>query len=121
MKRFLYPILWSGIFSLLLSPWLFSVFERRTQAEGTSTVQLSRKISKDLLKKVTDGRGADLVRVIILLLLTYYLGEHAAQGYMHSFAGIVMFLVALLALGAADLLIQRLSAPRPHHLVERPA
>jgi len=49
------------------------------------------------------------VRVLILLLLTYHFGEHAAQGYMHTFAGLVMFVVALAALGAADLALQRLS------------
>src|SRR5689334_757029 len=65
MKRFLYLALWSGFFSLLLSPWLFSISETRTRAEGTASVQLSRKISKDLLKKVTGGRGGELVRVII--------------------------------------------------------
>ena len=50
---------------------------------------------------------ANFVRVLILLLLTYHFGESAAQGYMHTFAGLVMFAVALVALGLADLLLQR--------------
>lgn len=55
---------------------------------------------------------ANFVRVIILLLLTYHFGESAAQGFMHDFAGLVMFAVALLALGVADLGLQRLGRRR---------
>src|SRR5215217_1079768 len=63
MNRFLYPILWSGVVSLAFLS-LF-VFEKRTQAESGDDVHLKRKISKDILKKVAEGRGADFVRVII--------------------------------------------------------
>ncbi|HEX6648220.1 MAG TPA: S8 family serine peptidase, partial [Pyrinomonadaceae bacterium] len=63
MKRFKNPILWSGIVSLLFLS-LF-IFAYRTHAESSNTVHLERKVSKDILKKVSDGRGADLVRVII--------------------------------------------------------
>src|ERR1044072_1188083 len=59
MKRFIFPILWGGFVSLLLSP-LF-VFEQRTHAEA----QPKRKVSKDILQKVNEGRGGDFVRVII--------------------------------------------------------
>lgn len=60
---------------------------------------------------------ANFVRVLILLLLTYHFGEHAAQGYMHTFAGLVMFTVALVALGGVDLLLRRLDSRRPRPLV----
>ena len=63
MKRLIYPILWSSILSLLFST-LF-VFERGTHAESNGSGNVERKVSKDILKKVTDGRGGDLVRVII--------------------------------------------------------
>src|ERR1041384_600203 len=59
MKRFIFPILWGGFVSLLLSP-LF-VFEQRSHAEG----QPKRKVSKDILQKVNEGKGGDFVRVII--------------------------------------------------------
>ncbi|MFA7603260.1 MAG: exosortase V [Novosphingobium sp.] len=45
---------------------------------------------------------ANLVRVIILILLTYHMGEAAAQGFLHNFAGILMFAVALLTIFAFD-------------------
>lgn len=45
---------------------------------------------------------ANFVRVLILILLTYYAGEAAAQGFLHNFAGIVMFAVALASVFALD-------------------
>jgi len=38
---------------------------------------------------------ANWLRVIILVLLTYHFGESTAQGFLHHFAGIVMFALAL--------------------------
>jgi exosortase len=45
---------------------------------------------------------ANIVRVIILVLITYYGGDAMAQGYLHSTAGIVMFATALLLIFAID-------------------
>lgn len=50
---------------------------------------------------------ANFVRVLILVLVTYYFGEAAAQGFLHGFAGITMFVVALLSIFAVD----RLASP----------
>ncbi|QGN56540.1 exosortase V [Novosphingobium sp. Gsoil 351] len=44
----------------------------------------------------------NFVRVLILILLTYHAGEAAAQGFLHNFAGLVMFAAALLAIFAID-------------------
>jgi len=64
---------------------------------------------------------ANFVRVLILLLITYHVGESAAQGYMHTFAGLVMFAVALVALGLCDLLLQRLARRRSRQVAAVPA
>ena len=45
---------------------------------------------------------ANFFRVLILILLTYHAGEAAAQGFLHNFAGIAMFAIALLTIFAAD-------------------
>ena len=45
---------------------------------------------------------ANFVRVLILILLTYHQGEAAAQGFLHNFAGVFMFAVALIAIYLAD-------------------
>ncbi|MGE5526751.1 MAG: exosortase B [Rhodospirillaceae bacterium] len=42
--------------------------------------------------------AANVVRVITLVLITYYLGDEAAQGFLHGFSGIMLFLVALFLL-----------------------
>ena len=55
---------------------------------------------------------ANLVRVIILILLTYYAGDAAAQGFLHGFAGIAMFVVALGLLVTWDSMITRFQSGR---------
>lgn len=45
---------------------------------------------------------SNFIRVIVLVLVTYYLGEAAAQGFVHDFAGLLMFAVALVTIFAVD-------------------
>lgn len=49
--------------------------------------------------------AANIIRVIILVLLTYYAGNEVAQGYLHDFAGIVTFVSALLLVFLLDSLL----------------
>lgn len=49
---------------------------------------------------------ANVVRVMILTLVTYYYGDEAGQGFIHGFAGMVLFIVALTLIFAVDSLIQ---------------
>lgn len=49
---------------------------------------------------------ANFTRVLILILLTYHFGEAAAQGFLHNFAGLFLFAVALLTIFALDSLIE---------------
>jgi exosortase len=46
--------------------------------------------------------AANLVRVLLLLLITYHFGEAAGQGFFHDLAGMTMFTVALLGIFALD-------------------
>ncbi|MBB6225869.1 exosortase [Polymorphobacter multimanifer] len=46
--------------------------------------------------------GANIVRVAALVLITYYMGNAAAQGYLHNFAGMVTFVSALLLIFLVD-------------------
>mgnify|MGYP000862502501 CR=1 FL=1 len=45
---------------------------------------------------------ANIVRVCILVLVTYHFGDEAGQGFVHGFAGMVLFIAALLMLFAFD-------------------
>ena len=49
--------------------------------------------------------AANVVRVIILVLVTYHFGDEAGQGFVHGFAGMVLFMVALVLILAVDGLI----------------
>ena len=46
--------------------------------------------------------AANVIRVIALTLITYYFGDEAGQGFLHGFAGIVLFLSALLLIVGVD-------------------
>ena len=46
--------------------------------------------------------SANVIRVIVLTLITYYFGDAAGQGFLHGFAGMVLFLTALCLILAVD-------------------
>lgn len=50
---------------------------------------------------------ANVTRVVILALITFHFGDAAGQGFMHKFAGLVLFMVALLLIMSIDTLIQK--------------
>jgi exosortase/archaeosortase family protein len=47
--------------------------------------------------------------VTLLCLITYHFGDAAGQGFLHEFAGIALFIVALLLLLASDAGLRRVS------------
>jgi exosortase B len=49
---------------------------------------------------------ANVVRVLVLSLITYYLGNDAGQGFLHGFAGMVLFLVGLFTMMGTDSLLR---------------
>jgi exosortase B len=55
---------------------------------------------------------ANVVRVIVLVLVTYYFGDAAGQGFVHGFAGILLFVAAFLLLMGADSVITLLTRLR---------
>jgi exosortase B len=49
---------------------------------------------------------ANVFRVMVLTLITYHFGDAAGQGFLHGFAGMVLFLSALLLIIGVDTLLQ---------------
>lgn len=49
---------------------------------------------------------ANVIRVITLTLITYYFGDAAGQGFMHGFAGMLLFVVALMLIIWIDSVLQ---------------
>lgn len=51
---------------------------------------------------------ANVIRVMVLVLITYYFGDTVAQGFIHSFASVFLFAIALVLIVSLDAAIQRL-------------
>lgn len=49
---------------------------------------------------------ANIVRVMVLVLVTYHWGDEAGQGFIHGFAGMVLFAVGLSLMLATDTLLR---------------
>jgi exosortase B len=58
------------------------------------TVSVVRNVGLAILI-VPISFGANVIRVTVLCLITYHLGDEAGQGFLHGFAGMVLFLSAL--------------------------
>lgn len=52
---------------------------------------------------------ANVMRVVALTLITYYFGDAAGQGFLHGFAGMVLFVSALILILSLDSLLQWLA------------
>jgi exosortase B len=49
---------------------------------------------------------ANVIRVMSLTLITYHFGDAAGQGFLHGFAGMVLFISALMLIISFDTLLQ---------------
>lgn len=54
---------------------------------------------------------ANIGRVMILVLVTYYFGDAAGQGFVHGFAGMVLFMIALMLMLVVDKLLNFVFRP----------
>lgn len=45
---------------------------------------------------------SNVVRVVVLALVTYHLGDEAGRGFIHDFSGVVLFTIGLLLIIGAD-------------------
>lgn len=55
---------------------------------------------------------ANIVRVLVLILVTYHFGDAAGQGFLHGAAGIVLLMAALAILLLLDAVLARIINPR---------
>lgn len=55
---------------------------------------------------------ANVIRVITLTLVTYHYGDEAGQGFLHKFAGMVLFLTALFLIISFDSILHAIEAKR---------
>jgi len=55
---------------------------------------------------------ANIVRVLVLMIVTYHFGDEAGQGYLHGAAGIVLLMSALSVLLMLDAVLAWIFKPR---------
>lgn len=132
-----YPIARNGVI-LMIGPYQLLVADACAGLNSLFTLEalgllymnlvrhqsLLRNISLALLI-VPISFTANTVRVMVLALITFYMGDAAGQGFLHGFAGMVLFLVALGLIMALDSLLRWMAAwyarrrgrPEPERIV----
>jgi len=83
---------------------LFYVYLRRRSDFGSFAVVAASVIPIAVF--------SNFIRVVALILITYYFGEAAGQGFIHDFAGLTMFAVALMTVFGIDSLYNGLRRRR---------
>ena len=67
---------------------------------------------------------ANVIRVMVLTLITYHFGDEAGQGFLHGFAGMVLFLTALILIIGVDsglqFLVRKGLAANPEPVLSKP-
>ena len=56
--------------------------------------------------------AANVVRVIVLVMITFYMGDEAGQGFLHGFSGMVLFVTALSLYLSLDWAMEQLPRSR---------
>lgn len=112
-----YPIARTGVI-LAVGPYQLLVADACAGLNSMFTLEALGLLYMNLMRYVSIPRNvtlavliipisfvANIVRVMILVLVTYHFGDEAGQGFVHSFAGMVLFLVALVLILIVDTLL----------------
>jgi len=109
-----YPVGRSGVV-LTIGPYQLLVADACAGLNSMFTLEALGMLYMNLMNYSAAGRNltlavllvpiafiANIARVLILVLVTYYFGDEAGQGFVHGFAGMVLFMVALFLMLVAD-------------------
>lgn len=109
-----YPVARSGVL-LQIGPYQLLVADACAGLQTLFTLEAMGLLYLNLLRHESVLRNiflaisiipiafaANVIRVMVLTLVTYYWGDAAGQGFLHGFAGMVLFLTALLLIVALD-------------------
>lgn len=102
-----YPVGRSGVI-MTVGPYQLLVADACAGLNSMFTLEALGMLYMNLMKYTNPVRNvvlalllvptafaANIVRVVILVLVTYHFGDEAGQGFVHGFAGMVLFIVAL--------------------------
>lgn len=109
-----YPIGRSGVM-LTIGPYELMVADACAGLNSMFTLEALGLLYMNLMNYTSVSRNvalavllipvsfvANITRVMILVLVTYYFGDAAGQGFVHGFAGMVLFMVALMLMLVID-------------------
>jgi len=109
-----YPVGRSGVM-LTVGPYQLMVADACAGLNSMFTLEALGMLYMNLMRYTSAKRNvllalaliptaflSNVCRVIILVLVTYYFGDEAGQGFVHGFAGMVLFMVALLLMLVYD-------------------
>lgn len=119
-----YPIARSGVL-LQIGPYQLMVADACAGLQTLFTLEAMGLLYLNLLRHESLLRNvflavsiipiaftANVIRVMVLTLVTYYWGDAAGQGFLHGFAGMVLFVSALLLIMALDSMLRLLNKIR---------
>lgn len=112
-----YPIGRSGV-TLTIGPYQLLVADACSGLSSLFTLESLGLFYMNLMNYKSKARNlilallivpisfiSNVCRVMILVLVTYYLGDEAGQGFLHAFSGLVLFSVALVLTYGFDRLL----------------
>lgn len=119
-----YPISRAGVI-LHIGPYQLLVADACAGLHTLFTLEALGLLYLNLVQRDSFGRNvtlailivpisfsANTVRVIVLSLITYYFGDEAGQGFLHGFAGMVLFVSALAFIVIVDSMLHLLFGVR---------
>ena len=117
LHLFGYPISRSGVI-LQIGPYQLLVADACAGLHTLFTLEALGLLYLNLVQRDSFARNltlailivpisfsANTIRVMVLSLITYHFGDEAGQGFLHGFAGIVLFLSALALIIGVDSLL----------------
>jgi exosortase B len=120
-----YPIARSGV-TLTIGPYQLLVADACSGLHSMFSLSAMGLLYLYLMQRTSIARNliimaailpiafvANIVRVMVLVLVTYHLGDEAGQGFLHGFAGIMLFVIGLLFLFALDWVLGFIFPDRP--------
>jgi exosortase B len=113
-----YPVARAGVI-LTVGPYQLLVADACAGLNSMFTLEALGLLYLNMIRCTSAGRNvalalliipisflANIIRVMILVLVTFHFGDEAGQGFVHSFAGMVLFMVGLSLMIGTDKLLR---------------
>ena len=109
-----YPVSRAGVI-LTVGPYLILVADACAGLTSMFSLEAVGLLYLNVVKHPSTARNAllaalvvpiafvaNVVRVLVLVLVTYHLGDAAGKGFLHGFAGMLLFMLALILIVTTD-------------------